>query len=114
MRLEIPFVPPSLNKTLRMHWGKKLKLNRDWSLLIRSRMPELYLQPFVKMQCKITLHHSRFYDEDNAYGAVKPVVDGLKAWKLIRDDSRDYLDLTVEQAKCRRKEAHTVIELEAA
>lgn len=114
MRLEIQACPPSLNKVLRMHWTKKRSLWNDWRVDVRGAMPEVVLRPIVKMRCKITLAHSRLYDQDNAYGAVKPVVDALKEWKLIVDDKPEYLELTVEQEKCPHKQRHTIIELEAA
>lgn len=114
LRLEIPDLPPSLNKTLRMHWAKKRKLNETWQQWVRAMLPEYFLEPMVRMRCTITLHHSRFYDKDNAYGAVKPVVDALRLWKLIRDDTREYLDLQVEQSKCSHKKRSTTIELEPA
>lgn len=115
MRLEIVAnVPPSLNRTLRMHWRKRAQLQNDWGWFIHlalRRRDQCYLQPIVKMQAKITLHHSRQYDKDNAYGAAKVVVDALKHWKLIFDDSPEYLDLEVQQEKCARKVSKTVIEL---
>ena len=111
MKLHIPALPPSLNKTSRMHWRAQRRLNDNRRLWIRAYLPEYYLKPIVRMRCKITLHHSRPYDTDNAYGAVKPVVDALRAWQLIFDDTKEYLDLTVEQAKSNRKKPLTVIEL---
>lgn len=114
MKLEIQGVPPSLNKVLRMHWTAKTRLNNAWYYLVREKMPEHYLKPFVKMRCSVILTHSRAYDHDNAYGAVKPVIDALKRWKLIFDDTPEYLDLEVVQVKSTRKESRTVIELEPA
>ncbi len=114
MKLAIPVCPPSLNVTSQMHWRAQRKLHDIWKLLVRGAMPEMYLKPVVKMRCLITLHHSRLYDKDNAYGAVKPVVDSLRHWNLIFNDTDEYLDLTVEQAICPHKQRHTVIELEAA
>jgi len=112
MRIVIQEVPPSLNKTQRMHWAARERMNNDWKWLVRSQMPEFVLHPFVKMHCRITLAHSRAFDKDNAYGACKPLIDALRHWKLIFDDTPDYLDLTVEQVKSTRKQRHTIIELE--
>lgn len=112
MKLDIPDVPPSLNRTLRMHWAARRKLNGVWLMWVRLRRPAIYLKPMVKMNCSITLYHSRLYDKDNLYGAVKPVVDGLNALHLIYDDSPEYLQLTVDQQKCPHKERHTEIRLD--
>lgn len=116
MKLTIPNVPPSLNKLLRMHWAAKRKLNECWVLHVLVALGQNpYLKPIVKMRVKVTLHHSRLYDEcDNMWGACKPIFDALKHWKLIYDDAPEYLEPTVEQQKCSRKESRTVIELEAA
>jgi|SRR6266436_3436401 len=115
--LRIPAVPPSLNKVLRMHWAKQGKLHSDWRWLVMgalNQMGAMYLKPIVKMRVKITLCHSRFYDKDNAYGACKTLVDGLRHWSLIVNDTPEFLDLTVEQEKCPHKQRHTIVELEAA
>jgi hypothetical protein len=114
VRMVIPGVPASLNKTQRMHWAKRRKMNMAWTMLVRSQMPEFYLEPIVKMRLRVILAHSRAYDPDNAAGACKPLIDALRHWKLIFDDTPEYLDLKVEQVKSSRKEAHTVIELESA
>jgi hypothetical protein len=114
MKLDIPDVPPSLNRTLRMHWAKKQDIKNSWILLIRQQLNGAYLKPIVKMRCKITLCHARAYDKDNLYGSVKPLVDALRFNRLIMDDTAKYLDLTVEQSQCAHKERHTVIELDPA
>jgi hypothetical protein len=67
-----------------------------------------------KMRCKITLHHARPYDKDNAYGACKPVVDALVRNGALWEDTPYYTDLTVEQEKFPHKKRFTSIELEPA
>jgi hypothetical protein len=114
LRIDISGVPPSLNKTLNMHWRELTNLKNTWKALVRSQIIPSPMNLSQRKRVKITLHHSRFYDKDNAYGAVKVLVDALKAWNLIWDDSAVYLDLSVEQEKCPHKKRHTVIELEAA
>ncbi len=114
MRFEIPDVPPSPNRVLGRHWSMKAREKDKWVLWVRAKMPTVHPKPVVKMRLRVILAHSRSYDEDNAYGACKPVIDALKRWQLIFDDSPQYLDLTIEQEKCPRKQRHTVIELEEA
>ena len=111
MKLTIPDVPPSLNKVLRMHWRVRKDLYVKWEELIRSAaLPGKVFEE--KRKVRITMFHSRFYDKDNAYGAVKPVVDALDWWSHIEDDNEAWLELTVEQVKCPHKQRHTVIEIE--
>lgn len=116
MKLTIPEVPMSLNKVLVLHWRTRSAVNDLWRVLVRS-MLDLNgesRKATGKMRCQILLSHSRFYDKDNAYGAVKPLVDALKHWKLIYDDTAEWLELSVEQEKCTHKQRHTIVELESA
>lgn len=113
MRLDIQAVPPSLNKTLRLHWREKQELNAYWVLLVRGSFKPAKAAE-RKMRVKIILCHARMYDRDNLYGSVKPCVDALRHWRLIADDTDEWLDLTVEQEKCPHKKRHTRIELEVA
>lgn len=114
--LDIPDVPPSLNKVLRMHWSKKSRLALDWAW--KARIAFDYQNSSIlrigKKQVKITLHHSRMYDKDNAYGSCKVLVDCLRGLKVIQDDTAEWLELTVEQARCPHKQRHTIIEISAA
>lgn len=112
--LDIPDVPPSPNKVLGKHWRTVAKEKEKWILWVRAKRPMIYLKPVVKMRLSIILAHSRAYDHDNAFAAVKPVIDALKRWQLIFDDSPEYLDLEVVQTKCPHKKRHTTIELEVA
>ena len=94
------------------HWSTKAGEKNKWILLIRSQV--LPGRVVMKRQrVTIILCHSRRYDADNAYAAVKPLVDALKHWNLIVDDSEKWLELWVAQEKCKRKDSRTVIKLEA-
>ena len=114
MKLTIPAVPPSPNRVLGKHWSTKAGEKNKWILLVRAMSTPLPMQFAERKKVDITLAHSRLYDEDNAYAAVKPVVDALKHWRLIWDDSPEWIDLIVWQEKCKRKDAHTIIELRLA
>jgi len=118
VRVEWPDVPPSLNRVLRMHWAVKSKETVKWMNVLlqvpggerRKLQDAAKAKQRVKMT--ITLHNARQFDRDNAYGAVKVVVDAIKAAGLIYDDRPAYLDLEVNQVKSTRKAKKTVIELE--
>lgn len=120
MRVEWADVPSSLNKVLRQHWSARQKEKLLWMSVLRCKVPpreRRKLQDAAKAQKRvkmtITLHNARQFDRDNAYGAVKVVVDAIKAAGLIYDDRPAYLDLEVQQVKCKRVEKRTVIEMEA-
>lgn len=112
MKIEIQDIPPSPNRVLGKHWSAKAGIKDKWILLVRSKILPCPMRIAAHKRVRITLHHSRLYDKDNAYAACKPVIDALKAWNLIWDDSLRFLALTVEQEKCRRKEQYTLIEVE--
>lgn len=110
IRLDIPDVPLSPNRLRGAHWAKKKRIADYWKSLVRSQAMPSYVWEERK-SVKITLWHSRLYDKDNAYASCKPVIDALKWWNHIVDDSAEWMELTVEQAKCPHKQRHTVIEI---
>lgn len=114
VKLTITDVPPSPNKVLGKHWSTKAGEKDKWVLLVRSKIVPCVIRSPERKQVLITLCHSRRYDADNAYAAVKPLVDALKHWNLIWDDSAKWIDLMVVQEKCPHKQRHTIVELEAA
>src|SRR5690242_7175925 len=88
-RLDIPDVPPSLNVLMRLHWRNQYALRKKWNLLVRSQMNgNNHLRGMVKVRVNVTLYHARPYDQDNAVGACKVLVDALKDWRLIFDDTK--------------------------
>jgi hypothetical protein len=108
--LTIPSVPPSLNRT-RVHWSKLHRLKNEWIQLLRS----VYVpngKATTKKKVTITLHHSREYDRDNLFGSVKPLVDAMRTWDILVNDTSEWLDLEVKQAKCPHKQRHTTIQVE--
>ena len=116
-KIDVPDVPPSLNKVLRMHWARRRSLKDSWmaQIAVRARLAGWKVKPVdVKVRGIITIHNARTYDKDNAYGACKIIFDALKTLGLIVDDRKEWFDVDVRQEKCKRKDRHTVIELELA
>ena len=110
---DLPDVPPSLNKQLRMHWAVKKRLYEYWRSLVRSQIMPCP-NTDTKMHAVITMYHSRAYDKDNAYGAVKPLIDALRHWQVIVNDTDEWLYLDVRQVKYPHKKRYTRILLERA
>ena len=110
MKLEIQFLPLSPNSLRGRPWGMKKRLAEEWKQRIRSAWIPERLAPERK-RVVITLHHSRLYDMDNAYGSVKPILDALKHWGIIVDDSAEWLELSVGQSQCPHRLRHTTIEV---
>jgi hypothetical protein len=111
--LDIPDIPPSLNKVLNMHWRAKRKLAEKWGWEVKIAKGQQRIQ-LGRNKVLITLWHSRFYDRDNAFGACKVLVDALRYMNIIVDDTREWLELDVMQAKCPHRERHTTIVIQPA
>ena len=120
-RLEVPYVPASLNRVLR--WNpKRKKRERDmWArdlyivagLKTAKALRELSAIK-AKMGVCVTIHNPRRYDRDNAWGAAKIPIDALRQIDFIHGDTEEFLDSDVQQEKATAKTRKTVIELWAA
>jgi len=92
--LHIPEVLPSLNQTLRRHWGRR-RLDRNrlskfiWSERLKKEIPA------AKGKRHIVIERSavRMLDYDNACGGAKDFIDELRAAKLIVDDTDEFLTM---------------------
>jgi len=96
--LTIPGRLPSLNETLRMHWGKRkrIKENMAWHLATSGRP-----RPAHGRRCRVKLtvyQKTRRFDEDNLHGACKPVIDALRESGYIYRDSPEWLEQEIRQA----------------
>lgn len=113
VHLTIPDVPVSNNVLLRMHWAKRARYNDSWAWQVRKAMgyPCIFEAPPVKASVYITQHRQRLLDTDNLYGSVKPLVDALREWQLIYDDSPDHCELTVKQEKSKTVYTDIVVEV---
>lgn len=123
MTLEIVDIPPSPNVLRRKYRSpytyKKLRKSWEWSLLgaVGPHHRELLRRQAAecKVQVQVTIHHSRLYDQDNAIGSLKPVLDALKNVGYLRDDNAEWLDLLpVVQVKSSRKAQKTIIKIGVA
>jgi Holliday junction resolvase RusA-like endonuclease len=94
---------PSANKLLRMHWAKRRQikaviLTELWVQKLGQGIFNTGERKKIKKSVLITIYHrTRRFDKDNAYAAVKPVVDCLRQLGLIYNDSPRWLDLGVCQ-----------------
>jgi hypothetical protein len=116
--LDLQGCPPSFaNK--RGHWTVLWREKQHWrqqsALLGKSARNTLAIAPAVGPRVvTITMHRASFLlDMDNAFAAVKPVVDGLKDAGLIHDDTPALLELRVQQQRvASRKAQKTMIRVE--
>lgn len=117
MKLTIKDIPVSMNGPrglLRMHWARRRKYTEKWSWMIRGALgyPGVLEPAPDKARVYITQYRKRLMDTDNLFASVKPILDGLIDWQLIRDDSPGHCELTVKQEKS--GETRTEISIEAS
>ena len=113
-RIVIPDKIHSLNVLNNYHWGKKLRLKKQYQLLIRNQM-----RLWDRKKCeihdvfdlKIISYRSRLLDQDNLIGGSKLLIDALCDEGFIWDDCPKYLR-TAEYHQTKRKgmENKTLIE----
>src|ERR1700722_1983018 len=117
-RLSIPRVPLSPNRVLGKHWSAKAKEKKAWEKELwaaGSQFESWELIAQYKKRVTVTIYNIRRYDEDNAWASVKPILDAMKALRMIVDDAASYCDLTVKQERSLgKKDKRTVIEVEPA
>ena len=102
----------SPNRLYRMHWSQRSR----WKKSIEAHILA-FGSGIVELEPKITLKITRFYgyrkrafDKDNLYGACKPLIDALRDFAIIPDDTPKHIDLYVEQEKSPNKSTFVTIE----
>ena len=105
LALTIPMVPVGPNGpkgTIRSHWATNLKRKKQWRDIIRLALCDVwnYLKPCEnRVSVTVIQFRKKILDPDNAYTSLKFVLDSMKYWKLIKDDSDDWISLKIVQAK---------------
>ena len=96
-----------------MHFGQRSRIKRAISVILVA-----YSDPMVELKPMIDLKITRFYgyrkrafDKDNLYGSSKLLVDALRDFKIIPDDTPKHINLTVTQEKSPTTE--TFVEIDA-
>jgi hypothetical protein len=92
LSLEIPWLPTSLNESLRAGRYANNAKNKAWDQYIwHSVHGKAPPKPLKKAKLKITRHAHRMLDYDGLVGSLKPVVDALVFAQVIADDSWNVL-----------------------
>ena len=89
--IHLPIATNPLSLNARMHWRKKATLTKQWrtfTALAAARYPAL-------PACDVTLTwyvtDNRRRDEDNLFGLLKPLADGLVDAGVVADDTHQYM-----------------------
>lgn len=120
MRITVPMAPPSPNELRRKYRSPFAykRLREAWEHALAYAVPSaaeqfaLRRMAAYKVRVKVTVFHSKLYDQDNLTGSLKPVLDALKNIRFLKDDSPEWLELLpVEQYHAKRSQEETVIDL---
>jgi Holliday junction resolvase RusA-like endonuclease len=83
-------------KADRRHWAEGGKLKKQATELVAWEAAIQHIKPVEK--CHITIQcfePDMRRDSDNVVsGAIKPILDGLKLARIIKDDSRKYVNIS--------------------
>jgi len=118
LRIVMPTVLLSGNVLRSMHWARQYRYGKAlelevWALLM-AQMHGPVERATGRKHVTVTLYHrARRFDQDNAHRAAKPLLDALRRLGLIRNDSRRWLDLDIEQEVDRERPC-TVVEIDDA
>jgi Holliday junction resolvase RusA-like endonuclease len=93
-----------------MHWGPRKRYGDLWRTLIRAEIDNSHKPCRKKMRVVISQMRKRLLDPDNLVASVKPILDALVDWKLIKDDSNEWIELDVRQTT--GKEPMTIIHIQ--
>lgn len=103
MKIILDAVPPSFNSYDRLHWAQKKNLREQFGQLVMFalfeqgwRMP-VDSKDVPRMSVRILICRPRRLDRENLWASVKPVLDGMRDIRALRNDSEVWLDLDVKQ-----------------
>jgi hypothetical protein len=92
---------PSQNRTDRMHWAKRSKLQRLWLVSIRAAAGRIE-KATTPQSVVIRSYRKRLItDHANLVGGAKLVVDALVKAGLLVDDSDDWAEIEYRQLSFR-------------
>lgn len=114
IRIVLPDASPSLNTFLRAHWAVRKRIKKHWGNLVMLALPRgPGVEATGKRRLTVERHGKRAIDVDNLAGGLKPIIDTLRAFRLLVDDNPMMMELAVSNVKLAKGEApHTVLLLD--
>jgi len=100
--MTLPFLTKSNNKLLRMHYRHRMKLKEQysWELFVwinQSETPHKDMMAEGKRKAHIISYRQKLMDDDNFVGGLKPLIDVLVEFGLLKDDNKEWVELIPEQ-----------------
>ena len=108
----LPIIPKGHNSLNWSHWRNKKREADRWKLAVKAIPRGPCHSPYVRVRLEILVYRKQLQDPDNAVASCKYLVDALVARGWAVDDTKEWLDCTVDE-KIDRKNTRTVITWEA-
>lgn len=114
IRIVLPDASPSLNTFMRAHWAVRKRIKKHWGDLVMVALPRgPGIEATGKRRLTVERHGKRAIDVDNLAGGLKPIIDTLRAFRLLVDDNPMMMELAVSNVTLAKGEKpHTVLVLE--
>ena len=90
-------IPRSANRVLRAHWGARTHDKKSWIRYVLAACGRPPRRVEEKIRLEVTVHRKKLQDPDNAVASVKPLLDALRRTGWLRDDSHEWLELSVKE-----------------
>lgn len=101
---------PSQNEREKKHWAEQYRERNQWVTLLRYCIAPVPATPSQHQHIVITSYRAQLiHDQENLVGGGKALVDAMVHVGLMIDDSKQWVTIEFEQAKCTRKEERTEI-----
>jgi hypothetical protein len=87
---------------LRTHWSERRRQGKVWERLIWTERCQHHVgafPAFLRAHVAIQRQSPKLLDVDNLHGAIKVVLDALRANLIIEDDSPEHITLKVSQLR---------------
>jgi hypothetical protein len=116
IRIALPFITPSLNQWAKWHWGKRDRFTKSCQAAVRAALNGsgrwMTAPPTSKIEVIVTRYAPGvMLDDDNLRGGAKGLIDALVREQLLYDDSPAFCEISYWQARAKRAEARTMIEI---
>ncbi len=111
LRLVLPAISTSINRTHGQHWSVTRKQREIWRMMVSLAIRNFDFETApIKRHVLIERHNAGpGLDRDNLYGSYKQLIDALKDHRLIVDDSDQWLELKCTNVQSKRADQMTVV-----
>lgn len=135
IEIRLPHRLESPNKTLHAHWRVRTRDKAEWKARLLTviadaggvtsvaaferpiealGLPPVNERRIVRIDRQVPSSRNFIRDDDNLVFSAKPLLDRIRALGFVRDDSREWITLTVTQRVSDDRRDWTVIRIEPA